>query len=53
MFMKELHTALFLAPIGIGKMCLALNSLESEYKNNFDFIILICPRLAHNEMYKG
>ena len=34
-------------------MHLALNLLESEYKNHFDFIIIICPTLAHNETYKS
>ena len=51
--MKELDTALFIAPVGVGKMHLALNLLENEYKNHFDFIIIICPTLAHNETYKS
>ena len=53
MFMKELHTALFIAPTGVGKTHLALNLLESEYFNHFNFIIIICPTLAHNEMYRS
>ena len=53
MFMKELHTALFVAPTGVGKTHLALNLLESEYFNHFDFIVIICPTLAHNETYKS
>ena len=53
MFMKELHTALFVAPTGVGRTHLALNLLENEYRNHFDFIIIICPTLAHNETYKG
>ena len=52
MFMKELHTALFVAPTGVGKMHLALSLLESEYRNHFDFIIIICPTLRYNSMYK-
>ena len=51
--MKEPHTALFIAPTGVGKTHLALNLLESEYKNHFDFIIIIWPTLAHNETYKS
>ena len=45
MFMKEPHTAFFVAPAGAGKTQLALNLLESEYFNHFDFdfIIIICP----------
>ena len=45
MFMKEPHTALFVAPTGVGKKHLALDLLESEYFNHFDFIIIICPTL--------
>ena len=51
--MKELHTALFVAPTGVRKTHLALNSLESEYRNHFDFLIIICPTLKHNETYKS
>ena len=50
--MKEPHTALFVAPTGVGKMHLALDLLESEC-NHFDFIIIICFTLAHNETYKS
>ena len=49
MFIKELHTALFIAPTGVGKTHLALDLLEKEYINHFDFIIIICPTLEHNE----
>ena len=45
MFMKEPHTALFAAPTGVGKMHLALDLLENEYKNHFNFIVIICPTL--------
>ena len=34
-------------------MQLALNLLESEYFNHFDFIVIICPTLKHNKMYKS
>ena len=51
--MKEPHTALFVIPNGVGKTHLALNLLESEYKNHFDFIVLICPTLVHNQTYKS
>ena len=52
MFMKEPHTALFIAPTGVGKRHLALSLLENEYRNHFDFIVIICPTLAHNETYR-
>ena len=51
--MKEPHTALFAVPTGVGKTQLALNLFENEYKEHFDFIIIICPTLAHNETYKS
>ena len=51
--MKELHTALFVALTGVGKTHLALNLLESEYRHHFDFIVIICPTLKHNETYKS
>ena len=49
--MKKPHTALFIALTGVGKTHLALNLLESEYRDHFDFIVIICPTLAHNETY--
>ena len=51
--MKKPHIALFVAPTGVRKTHLALNLFESEYFNHFDFIIIICPMLAHNETYKS
>ena len=51
--MKEPYTALFIAPTGVGKTHLALNLLENEYRNHFDFIVIICPTLEHNETYKS
>ena len=51
--MKELHTALFVAPTGVGKTDLALNLLENEYRKQFDFIVIICPTLTYNSTYKS
>ena len=51
--MKEPHTALFVAPAGVGKTHLALSLLENEYRNHFDFIVIICPTLAHNSTYES
>ena len=53
MFMKEPHTALFVAPTGVGKTHLALSLLETEYRNHFDFIVIICPTLRYNSAYKN
>ena len=46
--MKEPHTALFVAPTGVGKTHLALSLLENEYRNHFNFIVIICPTLRYN-----
>ena len=51
--MKEPHTALFVAPTGVGKTHLALRLLESEYGNHFKFVVLICPTLRYNSTYKS
>ena len=53
MFMKEPHTALFIAPTGVGKTHLALSLLENEYRNHFNFIVIICPTLRYNSTYKS
>ena len=53
MFMKEPHTALFVAATGVGKTHLALDLLKNEYRNHFDFIVIICPTLEHSETYKS
>ena len=53
MFIKEPHTALFVALTGVVKPHLALNLLENEYRNHFDFIVIICPTPKHNETYKS
>ena len=53
MFMKEPHTALFVALTGVGKTHLALSLLENEYRNHFDFIVIIFPTLRYNSIYKS
>ena len=47
------HTALFVAPTGVGKTHLALDFLEKECKTHFDFIIIIWPMSKHNETYRS
>ena len=51
--MLEPHTALFVAPTGVVKIHLALDLLEKEYFNYFDFIIIICTTLKRNETYRS
>ena len=48
-----MHTALFVAPTGVGKTHLALSMPENEYRNHSDFIVKICPTLRYNSTYKS
>ena len=47
----EPYTVLFVALTGVRKTQLALDLLEREYLGHFNFIIVLCPTLRHNEMY--
>ena len=38
---------------GSRKTQLALSLLENEYRNHFDFIVIICPTLRYNSTYKS
>ena len=53
MFIKEPYTALFVAPTGIGKTRLTWDLFEKEHKNHFDYIVIICTMLKHNEKYRS
>ena len=53
LMMLEPHTALFVAPTGVGKTHLALDLLKREYFNHFDFIVIICTTLRYNSTYKS
>ena len=44
---------MFVAPTVVGKTHLALNLLGNEYRNHFDFIIIICPTLRYNSTYRS
>jgi Cdc6-like AAA superfamily ATPase len=37
---------------GCGKTHLILDLLETEYRNKFDYIIIICPTLMYNKTYR-
>ena len=41
-----------MAPTGFGKTHLALDMLEREYINYFDFVVILFPTLKHNKMYR-
>ena len=44
---------MFVAPTGVGKTHLALSLPENEYRNHFDFTVIICPTLRYNSTYKS
>ena len=49
--MLMMHMALFVAPTGVGKTHLALDLLEQEYLDHFNFIVILCSTLQYNEIY--
>ena len=51
--MLEPHTALFVAPTGVGEIRLALDLLKRKYFNHFDFIIIIYTTLRYHSTYKS
>ena len=51
--MKEPHMVLFMAPAEVGKTHIALDLLEQEYFNHFDFIVIICTILQYNATYRS
>ena len=51
-YLKEPHTALFVGQTGCGKTEKALRLLETEYKEHFDFVVIISPTLKWNETYR-
>ena len=52
-YLKEPHTALFVGQTNCGKTERALRLLESEYKDFYDFIIIISPTLKWNKTYRN
>ena len=51
MEVKGEHTVIFSGQTGCGKTHLVLNLLESEYKDHFDYIVIICMTLWWNRTY--
>ena len=50
-YIKSAHTAIFVGQTGCGKTKLALDLIESEYEQVFDFIVIICPTFVDNKTY--
>ena len=49
--MKEAHTALFSGPTSCGKTQRMLDLIEKEYKDHFEYIVILCPTLRKNDTY--
>ena len=48
---KDAHTGIFSGQTGCRKTHLVLNLLESEYKDHFNYIEVMCPTLRLNKTY--
>ena len=45
------HSAMFVGVMACGKTELLLGLLETEYKNHFEFIVVLCPTILDNKTY--
>ena len=51
-FPKFRHSAMFVSATNVGKTEYLLRILEIEYKNHFEFIVIMCPpSLDNNKTY--
>ena len=47
-FPKFPHSAMFVGATNVGKTEYLLRILETEYKNHFEFIVIMCPTILDN-----
>ena len=45
------HSAMFIGVTACGKTEFLLRLLENIYKNHFEFIVILCPKILHNKTY--
>ena len=45
------HSAMFVGVTAFGKTEFLLRLLETVYKNNFEFIVILCPTILDNTTY--
>ena len=50
-FPKFPHSAMFVGCMNVGKTEYLLRILETEYKNHFEFIVVLCPTILDNKTY--
>lgn len=51
MFVNHAHSAIICGATGSGKTEFVLDLLETEYRNCFKYIIIICPTWRYNKAY--
>ena len=49
--LKFPHSAMFVGVTACGKTEFLLKLLETVYKNHFEFIVIICPKIMDNKTY--
>ena len=47
------HSAMFVGVTACGKTEFLLHLLETEYKNHFEFIVILCPTINKNKKLQG
>ena len=47
-FPKSPHSEMFVGVTNVGKTEYLLRILETEYKNHFEFIVIMCPTILDN-----
>ena len=45
------HSATFVGCTNVGKTEYLLRILKTEYKNHFEFIVILCPTILDNKTY--
>ena len=45
------HIAMFVGVMACGKTEFLLRLVETEYKNHFEFIVILCPTILDNKTY--
>ena len=45
------HSAMFVGATNVGKSEYLLRLIETEYKNHFEFIVILCPMILDNKTY--
>ena len=52
MIVKIPHAAMFIGPTGCGKSKKVVDLLQNEYRNHYEYIVLLCPTIGVNKTYQ-